>query len=74
MRTPSAIQDHKICTYCKQDKLKTDYRHNKGRGGDGLSSACKKCLAVKAREWEQKNREMYLAYNIEYNAKRKKVS
>lgn len=72
----------KICTKCKIEKPKTEYRKD-SKSKDGISHSCKQCrdaynaayraanaesIAIKCREYQDRNRESIAAQKRKYNA------
>ncbi len=55
----------KVCTKCSELKVYDEF-YRKADGRDGYSSQCKKCTAVKQKEYQRKNKERIKEYQDEY--------
>jgi hypothetical protein len=49
------IENRKICSKCREDKLLTSFSRNKGKPG-GYNRYCKKCLGKCFKKWYEKNK------------------
>jgi len=62
----------KTCSRCKEDKSVTEFSSSKDvHGKVRLTSACKECLRVKARERYANNREVLIKRSTEWKRKRR---
>lgn len=57
----------KVCSDCKAERPVTDFHRNRA-SRDGRSNLCKDCAKERVKEWQENNREAYLAYRREYHA------
>jgi hypothetical protein len=65
-------KDHKLCPCCKSIKPLTAFVADNTRSGLAKrKSHCKSCSDTLVKEWKDKNREKYNAYQRAYRARRK---
>jgi hypothetical protein len=65
-------KDHKQCPSCKTIKHQSCFFADNGRSGPiKRKSTCKSCSDDKVKQWKERNRDDYNAYQRAYRAKRK---
>ena len=65
-------KDHKRCPSCLETKPEFEFYVDIGRTGPlKRKSICKQCSNEKTKQWQERNRDEYNAYQRAYRAKRK---
>ena len=65
-------KDHKRCPSCLETKPALEFYMDIGRTGPlKRKSICKQCSNEKTKQWQERNRDEYNAYQRAYRAKRK---
>lgn len=58
-RRPTITKSMKHCCFCKEEKTLEEFNKNSSKK-DGLQSHCKKCTAIKAKEFYKKNKKKHI--------------